>query len=163
MLFSRQIIINFIRCALSRGGACARIFSRTTCSLARFQILSDSGGEYAGETKRFLLHFATQYRGWKLCPTKHFVLQCFHRPSLPLFSISFLLTLSPFLSLSLCLSLSSIYSAYRETIACVHIVVQLLRYFSMLLFRVSTNNFLSLATVSSHFRSRHRGHLRAAI
>lgn len=80
MLFSRQIIINFIRCALSRGGACARIFSRTTCSLAR-QILSDSGGEYADETKRFLLHFATQYRGWKLRPTKHFVLQYFHRPS----------------------------------------------------------------------------------
>lgn len=34
VLFSRQIIINFIRCALSRGGACARIFSRTTCSLS---------------------------------------------------------------------------------------------------------------------------------
>lgn len=34
------------------------------------------------------------------------------------------------LSLSLSLSLSRIHSIYRETIACVHIVVQLLRYFS---------------------------------
>lgn len=147
VLFSRQIIINFIRCALSRGGACARVFSRTTCSLARFQILSNNDGEYVGETKRFLLHFATRYRGWKLRPTKHFVLQCFHRPSAVVFSFSLTFSLSRSLSLPLFLLVM--------TSPRVHIFpLDFYDTFRDAFIRVPTNNFSPLLPLIPVFEAR---------
>jgi len=98
LLSCRQTIINFIRCALYRG---ARVFSRMTCRVPL--VFEFSRIAATSETKRFLLHFATRHRGWKLRPTKHFVLQRFHRPPFPLYLI---LSFSLFLFLSLCLFLS---------------------------------------------------------
>jgi len=102
LLSCRQTIINFIRCALYRG---ARVFSRMTCRVPL--VFEFSRIAATSETKRFLLHFATRHRGWKLLPTKHFVLQRFHRPFLPPLSnsLSLPLSLSLSLSLSLCLFL----------------------------------------------------------
>lgn len=82
-------------------------------AVARLQTLPNRGGEYAGETKRFLLHFATQYRSGKLRPTKHFVLTCFHRFSTVLYSLLFLFV-APFIPMTTTMTTSASTCLARE-------------------------------------------------
>lgn len=133
MHFSRQIIINFIRCALSRRRrrrvrACILPNDGHVCTPRLFSLVFKfsriaAASERAGETKRFLLHFATRYRGWKLRPNILFY-SVFIVPLPLLFSLlTLVLALLLFSPLSLSLSLS------RENNQClnVHITARLVR------------------------------------
>jgi len=103
------------------------------------------------------------------CAQRNILFYSVFTVSLPSFSpLSYLIfALAHFLSLSLSLSLSLFLSLFSLSLSLSHTHTHTLSWdyrmcphcrtastilFAMLLFRVSTNNFLSLATVSSHFR-----------